>query len=85
MDITNIISNNNTIFKQVLLYLNIEFNYVYVKNRINLPSYIGVTYLIIFTLPVQNTQPSLPFEKLHPLGVYFWFTPVYFGFARNLL
>lgn len=62
LDIANIIQNNITFFKKVLSYLNIDLNYVYVKkNRTSVPAHIGVTetYLIIFTMPIQNTEPSL--------------------------
>lgn len=59
VDTANIIQNNDTFFKKVLSYLNIDLNYVYVK-KIG-PAHIGVTvtYLIIFTMPIQNTQLSL--------------------------
>lgn len=64
VDTANIIQNNDTFFKKVLSYLNIDLNYVYVKkNRTSVPAHIGVTvtYLIIFTMPIQNTQLSLAF------------------------
>lgn len=63
MDTANIIQNNDTFFKKVLSYLNIDLNYVYVKKKSDqcIPAHIGVTvtYLIIFTMPIQNTQLSL--------------------------
>lgn len=59
VDTANIIQNNDTFFIVIFEYrLKLR---ICKKNRTSVPAHIGVTvtYLIIFTMPIQNTQPSL--------------------------